>query len=168
MSQPLLAVSLFFHIVATVVWIGGLFTLTILVWPEMRRVLAENPPLYSLLQRLRKRFMPLSNLALATLIVTGLFQMTADPNYDGVMQFNNEWSRVMLLKHITIIGMAISGLLLQYGVIPALERASLLAERGKGDTDAYAQLRGREVRLTWLNVGLGLFVLGFSAWATSI
>lgn len=168
MSQPVLAVSLFFHIVATVVWIGGLFTLTILVWPEMRRILAENPALFSLLQRLRKRFMPLSNLALATLIVTGLFQMTADPNYDGVMQFSNEWSKVMLLKHITIIGMAISGLALQYGVIPALERASLLAERGKGDNEEYAKLRQREVRLTWLNVGLGLLVLGFSAWVTSI
>lgn len=168
MSQPILAVSLFFHIIATVVWIGGLFTLVILVWPEMRRVLAENAPLYALLQRLRKRFIPLSNLSLAILIVTGLFQMTADPNYDGVMQFNNEWSRVMLLKHIAIVGMALSGLVLQYGVIPALERASLLAERGKGDPAEYTRLRQREVRLTWLNVGMGALVLAFSAWLTSI
>jgi uncharacterized membrane protein len=168
MSQPLLAISLFFHIVATVVWIGGLVTLSALVWPEMRRTMSEQPALYTLLTRLRGRFMPLSNLALATLIVTGLFQMTADPNYDGVMQFNNEWSRVMLLKHLAIVGMALSGLMLQYSVIPALERASLLAERGKGDAAEYARLRAREVRLTWLNVGLGALVLAFSAWATSI
>lgn len=168
MSQPVLALSLFFHILATVVWIGGLLILTVLVWPEMRRVLAENPPLYALLHRLRKRFMPISNLALVVLIVTGLFQMTASPYYDGVLQFDNEWSQVMLLKHIAIVGMALVGLALQYAVIPALERASILAERGKGDPAEYARLRRREVVLTWLNVGLGVLVLGFSAWLTSI
>jgi uncharacterized membrane protein len=34
MSQPILAISLFFHLLATVFWIGGLVTLTVLVWPE--------------------------------------------------------------------------------------------------------------------------------------
>jgi hypothetical protein len=64
--------------------------------------------------------------------------------------------------------MVISGLLLQFGVAPALERASLLAERGKGDAVEWEGLRRREVRLTWLNVGLGLLVLAFTAWATAL
>ncbi|MCS7070690.1 MAG: CopD family protein [Anaerolinea sp.] len=168
MSQSLLAVSLFFHFLATVVWIGGIITLAVLVWPEARRVLQEHPPLYAFLSRLRRRFFPVSNFALVVLIVTGLSQMTADPNYTGVLELDNEWSRVMLLKHLAIAGMAISGLILQYGVIPALETATLLAERGKGDPAVYARLRRREVRLTWINVVLGIAVLGFSAWAGSL
>ncbi|MCA9893966.1 MAG: CopD family protein, partial [Anaerolineae bacterium] len=152
----------------TVIWIGGLLITTILVWPEMRRVLENTPSLYSLLTRLRKRFYPISNISLAVLIVTGLFQMTADPNYDGVMTFDNEWSKVMLAKHITIILMALSGWLLQYGVVPSLERTTMLLERSKGDIGEWSKLRQREVRLTWLNVTLGLCVLGFSAWATAI
>lgn len=169
MSHPVLALSLFFHIVATVVWIGGLVITVILVWPEARRIMQDDSPaLYEFLTRLRKRFYPLSNLALVTLITTGLFQMTADPNYDGLMQFNNEWSRVMLMKHIAIVLMALTGLALQYGVFPALERATLLRSRGKGDADEWARLRRREVRLTWVNVLLGVAVLGFSAWATAI
>jgi len=168
LSQSTLAISLFFHMVATVVWVGGLVILALLVWPETRRILASSPALYALLTRLRKRFFPLANLSLAVLIVTGLFQMTADPNYEGMLTFDNEWSRAMLFKHIAFVGMVVCGLLLQFGVVPALERASLLAERGRGDPAEWERLRRREVRLTWLNVGLGVLVLAFTAWATAL
>lgn len=168
MSRPELALSLFFHLTATAIWIGGLLVTSILVWPEMRRVLENSPALYSLLTRLRKRFYPISNICLAVLIVTGLFQMTADTNYDGLMTFNNEWSRVMLIKHITIVLMALTGWLLQYGIVPSLERTTLLLERNKGDQAEWTKLRHREIRLTWINVLLGLVILGLSAWAGAI
>lgn len=172
-SQTILAISLFFHLSATVIWIGGLMITALLVWPEVRRTLNDSPALYKLLNRLRSRFTPLSNLSLAVLIVTGLTQMSLDPNYDGMLKIANTWSRVMLFKHVLIACMALSGLALQYGVVPALERASLLIERGKGETSSQAttewqNLRRREIRLTWLNVGLGTLVLACSAWAGSI
>jgi uncharacterized membrane protein len=163
-----LALSLFVHIVATVVWIGGLFITVLLVYPEVRRVLEEKPEVYRLLSRLRQRFYPISNLCVVALWVTGLFQMTADPNYDGFLTFDNVWSRVMLLKHGLIIVMIVAGLVLQYGIAPALERVSLLLEKNKGNLDEWRVLRGREVRLTWLNVGLALGVLACSALATAL
>jgi uncharacterized membrane protein len=168
LSPLLLAISLFFHLLATVIWIGGLVIMTILVWPEMRRVLEPNAPLYQLLTRLRRRFGPLSNFSLVVLVLTGLSQMTANPNYDGFLQIDNDWSRAMLLKHLAIVGMVICGVVLQYGVTPALERASLLLERGKGDAVEWERLRRREIRLTWVNVILGIAVLGFTAWATAL
>ncbi len=168
MSQELRAISLFFHISATVVWIGGLVITVLLVWPEVNRALAESPSLYRLLLRLRKRFQPLSNISLAVLVVTGLFQMTADPNYNGALNFDNTWSKVILLKHVIIVVMAASGLILQNVISPALERTTLLREKGKGDDAEWAKLRRREVRLTWLNAILGVLVLALSAWATSL
>lgn len=168
MSQLPLVLSYFLHLIATVVWIGGLVTLTVFVWPETRRVLADNPAWYNLLTRIRKRFVPLTNFSLVLLVLTGFVQMSFDPNYDGALNFDNEWSKVMLLKHIAIIGMVLCGLILQYGVTPALERASMLRERDKGDPAEWENLRRREVRLTWLNVVLGIAVLGFTAWATAI
>lgn len=168
MSQPVLAISLFFHILATVVWIGGIFIITLLVIPEVNRILADQPALYQVLLRLRKRFTPISNLALATLVVTGLFQMTADPNYDGLLQFNNTWSQVMLAKHVLIVLMALVGLALQFMVAPALERTSMLLERGKGDATEWQSLRARERQLTGLMVIFAMLILGMSAWLTSI
>lgn len=167
-SQTIMAISYFFHLIATVVWIGGLVALTVLVWPEARRVLASNPALESLRDRLHRRFMPLANFSLVVLIVTGLIQMTGDPNYDGVLQFTNEWSRVMLLKHIAILGMFGCGLALQFVVAPALQRVQLLAERGKDDPAEASRLRRREARLTWINLALGILVLAFTAWATAL
>lgn len=171
MSSELLALSLFIHIVSTVLWIGGLFITVLLVWPEAQRVLDEAPTLTKLLSRWRKRWYPISNLSLVALVVTGLFQMTADPFYDGLLTFDNTWSQVMLAKHILIIAMAIAGIVIQYGVSPALERTSLLIARNKAGADTTQQwqrLRKREVRLTWLNGLLGLAVLFCSAWLTAL
>ena len=73
----------------------------------------------------------------------------------------------MLLKHILIAVMALAGLLLQYVVAPALERASLLLEHEKGDdstAQAWDKLRQREIMLTWFNGLLGLGILGLSVW----
>lgn len=166
MSAETLALSLFVHLLATALWIGGLLITVILVWPEMRRTLDNNPALYQFLSRIRKRFYPISNLSLVALIVTGAFQMTANPNYDGFLAFDNRWSQIMLAKHAVIVMMALLGLVLQYTVAPALERTSLLLEKSKGQADTAAvfqQLRQREVWLTWLMVLLGLAVLGMSA-----
>lgn len=168
MSQPVLAISLFFHILATVVWIGGILIITLLVLPEVNRILADQPALYQTLTRLRNRFKPLSNLALVTLIVTGLFQMTADPNYVGFLQFDNTWSQVMLIKHIVIVVLALVGLILQLNVAPALERTSLLLERGKGQVEDWQMLRRRERQLSLLMVVLALSILALSAWLSSI
>lgn len=168
MSPLILVLSLFFHLLATVVWIGGLVIITLLVWPEMRRTLENSPALLALLTRLRRRFIPWSNFSLVVLIVTGLAQMTASPHYDGFLTFDNDWSRAILLKHVAIAGMVGCGAVLQYFVTPALERASLLLERGKGDPAEWEHLRRREIRLTQLNLVLAMAVLGFTAWATAL
>jgi uncharacterized membrane protein len=168
LSLSLLASSYFFHLIATIIWLGGLALLVLLVWPEARRVLSENPSLYAFLNRLRKRFYPLTNFSLVVLVITGVIQMPADPNYEGLLDFSNDWSRLILLKHIAVIGMVVCGLAIQFVIVPALERTSLLLERGKGDPAEYERLRRREVRLTWVNVVLALLVLACTAWATSL
>jgi putative copper export protein len=85
-----------------------------------------------------------------------------------VLQFTNEWSRVILFKHVAVAGMFVCGLALQYGVAPALERSTLLVEHHKGDPAELGRLQRREARLTWINVALGVLVLGFTAWATAL
>jgi uncharacterized membrane protein len=167
-QSTILAVSLFFHLLATVVWVGGLIITSLMVWPEVRRTLENTPALYTFLNRLRRRFTPWGNLSLGVLIVTGMFQMSLDDNYNGFMTIDNQWSMVILLKHVAIFGMIISGGILQYGVIPALERTSLLLERDKGNPSDWVALRKREQRLTWFNTALGVAVLGFSAWAGTL
>ena len=168
MSQAAMAISLFFHILATAIWIGGILLITALVVPEFNRLVTDQLALYQILMRIRKRFAQISNLALAVLIVTGLLQMTADPNYDGLLQFNSEWSQVLLIKHLLIVVMATAGLILQFGIAPALERTSLLLQHGKGDDAEWKRLRRKEQRLTLLIGALALLILAASAWLTAV
>ena len=168
MSEAALALSLFLHIAATVIWIGGILLITFLVVPELNKSLAGQPALYRLLTRLRVRFTIVGNLALALLLVTGALQMSADPNYEGLLAFSNRWSQALLLKHILIIVMALCGLFLQFAVAPALERTSLLRERGMGDADEWRRLQQRERRLTLMIAALALSILAASAWLTAI
>jgi uncharacterized membrane protein len=114
----LLAINYFFHLIATIVWIGGLALLVLVVWPAARQSLEGDPAQASLLKAIRQRFTPLANLSLVVLIVTGMFQMSADPNYDGMLVIDNDWSRAILLKHVAILGMVIAGVAVQWGVAP--------------------------------------------------
>lgn len=174
MIDWLLAISLFLHLVATAVWVGGLLLMVILVWPEARALISRHEHgsvILDLLDRVGKRFNPMANLSLLVLIATGLFQMTQDPNYDGVLQFTNDWTRVILLKHVAILGMVVVGGVMQGGVMPALERAALLIRSGRDTGESAAaleRLRRRQRQLTALNCVLGIVVLIFTAIATSI
>jgi uncharacterized membrane protein len=170
-TQMILAVSLFFHLLATVVWVGGLVLLTILVTPAIAQTLSEHPALHAFLARLRQRFAMYSNLALLVLLGTGMTQMALDPQYQGFLQIENTWSVVMFAKHLVIAVMVLVGLVLQFAIAPALERISLLVARGKHaaiDDAAWGRLRRTEQRLTWLNAAFGVVVLACSAWAGSL
>jgi hypothetical protein len=96
--------------------------------------------------------------------------MVRDPNYEGMLQFNNDWSRAILLKHIAIVGMVMAGAIMQWGIIPALDRAALYLQRGKPIPASLnvEALRRRERALIMANAVLGVLVLVFTAVATSI
>ncbi|HLY28507.1 MAG TPA: CopD family protein [Aggregatilineales bacterium] len=171
-SDPILTLSYFLHFVATIVWLGGLTILTLLVWPEARSLVGRQEHgdvILELLDRVRKRFYPLTNLCLILLIVTGLYQMGKSPYYDGFLQITNAWTRAILLKHVAVLGMLIIGAAMQWGVLPALERASLLLRRGKESAaNEMEKLRRRERSLLIVNCILGLLVLFFTALARAI
>jgi len=140
----------------------------LVVWLAAGRTLGDDPRWPDLLAELRRRFMPLANLSLVILIMTGLFQIGGDPNYGGLLVFDNGWSRAILLKHIAIAGMVVAGALLQFGVAPAQERQALLRLRGKADPAESARLLRRERQLNTLNLAPGTLVLAFTAVATAL
>jgi uncharacterized membrane protein len=168
MSHLALAISYFFHLVATIVWIGGLALLALVVWPAARQTLDGDPRQADLLAALRRRFTPLANLSLVVLVVTGMIQTSGDPNYGGVLVFDNDWSRAILLKHVAIVGMVITGVILQMGIVPALERLAIMRAGSRADPAEEARLLRRERRLNAVNLALGLLVLSFTAVATAL
>ena len=163
-APGLLALSFFLHLIATVVWIGGLVTMALVVWPGLRRALGDDDRrLARAVEAIDRRFKPLANLSLVVLILTGLVQMNANKNYKGFLYFDNLWAQAILLKHAAIIGMIVVGALLQFGVQPALQRNAMLAAAGVSNEREAAALRQRMARLGRINLVLGVIVLILTA-----
>ncbi len=165
MSPPdwALTLSFWLHMLATVVWIGGLAILSLVVIPAGRQNLP--PDQYAvLLAGVQKRLDPLAWFSLALLVVTGLVQMTGNPNYDGLLAINNRWAAAILAKHVAFVGMTAVSAALTWWVLPGLRRAALRQSHGQ-PVPPSEQLHGRELRLLRLNLALGLVVLALTALA---
>lgn len=159
----LLAASFFLHMVATVVWIGGLFTMSLVVWPGLRRAINDDEAFGRVVEALHQRFRPLANISLAVLVLTGFVQMNANENYKGLLNFDNPWAQAIALKHVSIIGMIVVGVIMTFAVQPALRRNALLVAGGVGDEHEAQRLRKRMNRLSRIDLILGVLVLGLTA-----
>lgn len=151
-----LALAYWLHMAATVVWIGGLFFQSVMLQP-----LLDDPShiqqVGRLLHRLQTRFNPLAWLSLAVLTGTGLIQMSANPNYTGLLQVDSSWAVAILAKHLVIAAMVGVAAYQTWVLQPRLIRFAL---DGVDAADA-SQLR----RLTRISFALGLAVLLLTALA---
>lgn len=160
-----LAVSYWVHLLATVVWLGGLALMAFVAWPAVRGQLMDT----SQWIWLRKRFSPLANVSLVLLWVTGFLQMTADPNYEGFLVLDSTWAQAILIKHIAVGGMMAFGLYIQWRIYPALDRMAILAKKQPITAAAEQQrLAQQEIRLLHLNLVCAAVVLLCTAVATAI
>lgn len=162
MPTWVLAVSFWLHMLATIVWVGGLALMALVVWPGARAMMGPGPELGEFIRRLQQRFNPLAWLSLAVLIATGLTQMLANPNYNGFLHLSNPWTMAILAKHLAVGAMILIGLYMQLGVQPELARLTLLEAHGRSAPNA-EKLRQRELNLTRLNLLCGVVVLGLTA-----
>jgi uncharacterized membrane protein len=187
-SPPLLALSITYwlHMLATVAWLGGLAALSILVLPSAQ-VSLESDAYSRLLEAIQRRLDPLGWLCLAILVGTGLFQMSASPNYQGFLAINNRWAVAILTKHLVFFAMTGLSAYLTWGVLPALRRAALRQARQEQASHTQARqtqarqmaddiqmhanaanaelqrLKSREALLLRLNLFLGVIILALTA-----
>ena len=162
MPTWVLAISFWLHMLATIVWVGGLALMALVVWPGARAAMGPGPELGEFIRKLQKRFNPLAWLSLSVLIVTGLTQMSANPNYDGFLHITNAWTWAILAKHVVVGAMIVIGLYMQLGVQPELARLTMLETHGRDAPDA-EKLRQREMNLIRLNLLCGVVVLELTA-----
>jgi uncharacterized membrane protein len=168
MSTPAWALTLAYwlHMLATVIWIGGLAGLSLFVLPAARKSIELHT--YTIfLSEVQRRLDPLAWFCLVVLAGTGLFQMSANPNYRGFLALENTWAIAILIKHLLFLAMAGISAYLTWVVLPDLRRTAMkrsLVEQGQreGTTDDHS-LNEREARLLRLNLLLGVIVLALTA-----
>lgn len=169
-ATPYWALSLMYwlHMAATVAWIGALAALTLVILPAARTSL-EADALSRFLEAIQRRLDPLAWISLVVLAGTGLFQMSANPNYTGLLSIDNRWAAAILTKHLLFLVMGAVSAYLTWGLLPRLQRNALLQAAGKMDPAGAAAnaavLQRQEQRLVRLNLLLGILVLALTALA---
>lgn len=164
-----LTVAYWLHMLATVVWIGGLTALSLFVLPAAQRHLEPEQQVV-LLDGLQKRLNPWSWFCLALLAGTGMFQMSASPFYEGFLAIENRWAVAILIKHLLFLGMTLLSAYMTWGLLPALQRillrrVALGAEQPGEQAAAMSKLLHQQQLILRLNLILGVLVLGLTALA---
>ncbi|MEP7134246.1 MAG: CopD family protein [Chloroflexota bacterium] len=158
-----LALIYWLHMLATVVWVGSLAAISFLVLPAMKRTLnAETQLIF--LEAMQKRLEPIAWFSISLLIVTGLFQMSLNPHYDGFLSTSTQWSLAILTKHILGIIMVVVSAIQTWEVIPAIRRGILLSKK-HDNAEELDTLRRREITLLRINFGLSALILAATAFA---
>ncbi len=148
---------------ATVAWVGSLTAIAMLVLPAMRRTLEPETQL-AFLEAMQKKLEPIAWFSISALFLTGLFQMSINPHYDGFVSTSTQWSLAILTKHILGILMVIVSAIQTWEVIPAIRRAILLAKKSDNAAEI-DRLRRREISLLRINFGLSILILAATAFA---
>lgn len=165
MSTPpswVMAIFFWLHMLATVTWIGSLAAINLLVLPASHRTLKLADQL-SFIAALQKRLEPIAWFSMGLLVVTGLFQMSANPHYDGFLSTSTQWSLAILVKHSLAVVMAVVSAIQTWEVLPAIHRTLMRKETAKADE--LAKLQTRETILLRVNLLLSALILGATAFA---
>ena len=158
-----LALTYWLHLLAVVTWVGSLAGISFLILPAMQRTLEPDTQLV-FIEALQKRLEPIAWFSMSLLLVTGLFQMSVNPHYDGFLSTSTQWSLAILIKHLLGIIMVVVSAIQTWEVIPAIRRAIIKSKKSK-NTEELDVLRRREVFLLRINFGLAVLILLATAFA---
>jgi uncharacterized membrane protein len=158
-----LALTYWLHLLATVSWVGSLAGVSFLVLPAMKRALEPETQLV-FIEAMQKRLEPIAWFSMTLLVLTGLFQMSVNPHYDGFISVSTQWSLAILTKHLLGIIMVVVSAIQTWEVIPAIRRAIVKSRKSK-NAEELDGLRRREVFLLRMNFGLSILILLATAFA---
>jgi uncharacterized membrane protein len=157
-----LALIFWLHFLATVTWIGSLASISLLLLPAASRAL-KPPEQLALIEAIQRRLEPVAWFSMGLLLVTGLFQLSASPHYDGFLSTSGRWSLAILAKHSLAVVMVMVSALHTWEVLPAIRR--LLMRRANARPEELILLQRRETFLLRLNLAVGVLILAMAALA---
>jgi len=157
MPNLLLAIANFLHLLATIVWIGGMVISRLIIGPALAGLPEETRR--TVTGAIGQRATSFTYGAIVIFLITGLAMLSKNANYAGLLVLDNLWTRVILLKHLTVAALIISTAYVNTTVSRKLQTA---------DEAQRARWAERRKDLGDVNFLLGLVILGLTAIATAI
>lgn len=146
---------------ASIAWLGGLTVFSLFLIPLSERQ-PNSQEIEKLLGSFENRMSSIGWFSILVLLVSGMLQMSSNPNYLGLLNLSGRWAYAILIKHIFFFVMVAINAWLTWGVNPAIRRARLQAELGR-EGSSLERLQVRHHRLVQVNLVFAALVLVFTA-----
>ncbi|MEK6777444.1 MAG: CopD family protein [bacterium] len=149
MKELILTACYWIHLMATVIWVGGIIFILIIAIPSSKQVLGAEAG--KLMGEISKRFTPLANYSIILLVVTGVFLAGLNKEFSGIRVLENNWTTTLTLKLILVFSMVSIHFYRGLILAPKIMRKESAAEK--------AALQKLSLNLVKVNFALGLSVL---------
>ncbi len=157
-----LAVINWLHLMATVLWIGGMAVNILVLMPSMKEGL-EPSAAGKFTPLVMKRFRRLVYSSIIVLVATGVSMMLFSRSYLGPLELGNAWSQVLLVKHIFVTVLIIIAVYAFQVLAPKVARVA-----AKGPSPELAGLQKLQVRLAVSGLLVGIIILFLTGLTTAI
>ncbi len=157
-NNPVLLFSFdFLHLMATIVWIGGLMFNVLVVMPSVSKTLdpAQKGKLMGVMFR---RVRVLVYVSLLVLFVTGIPMKIASEYYVAIINFDTNWETVSFIKHVLVAMMALSAFYSFEILLPSLKKLA-----SQGASTKIVSLQKQQAVLARVTFLLGIVVVFLSA-----
>lgn len=153
--------SVYLHIVAATVWVGGLLFLALVAVPAARQL--PPPERARVTALLGRRFLPIAWGALAILVVTGVINLAyRGATWEGLLTgrlFGGAYGRVLGVKLILVVLTLGLSALHDFRIGPQARR---LAQRERADAGGVLRLRRAATRIGRLNAAIALAIVALA------
>ncbi len=151
----IIAIMTFLHDLFTTIWIGGMITLGLSVFPSIKKVLDMGPQTMKLIEVIQKRLSKIVYVSIVGLFITGAVKAQMVPDFHRIFYFGNTYSMLLSAKHILVIIM----------VIIAILRSQVV---GRNMKDPNPKVLKTKAGMLMINMLLGVIVLLLSGFITAI
>lgn len=149
MREIILAGFYWLHLIATVIWIGGITFILFIAIPSANQVLGAEAG--KLMGEISKRFTPIANYSIILLIVTGAVLTAVNKQFLGIGNFGNSWSLGLIMKHVLVFVMVAVHFYRGLVLAPKIAKTDAVSEK--------TSLQKLSLNLVKVNFCLGAIVL---------
>jgi uncharacterized membrane protein len=158
MNLIVLSLSHFFHLFATVIWIGGIFMVLLVILPSARTTL-EPAAMGGLMKEITRKFTPLANASILVMVITGIIIALYKEKFGGFFKMGDFWNGTLVFKHLLVALMIIIHFYRGLVLAPRIGKLSAEAAGSPSLSAQVARLQKFSLNLVKANFGLGIMVL---------
>jgi uncharacterized membrane protein len=141
----------FFHLLATVVWIGGMFYMDLILMPSIAKI--DPGESGKLMGMIAKKFTITAWSAIIILIITGILKTPGDMYFDTSI----DWGIFLFVKHVLIIAAIIVGLVITLVYVRGLKANA--PKPGEKPSVKFETFSKKIEKLSKINLVFGILIL---------